>query len=357
MDIYVKEVVNGWKEFTLTNNIIEISILNFGGIITKICTPDQHGNTENIVWTFNNYYDYEKNPLYLGALIGRVSGRIPDGRFKINQQAYQLEQNEGTSHLHGGSDGFHQILWDMQIKKTESTAELQLTTKDIASSGGYPGCLNVSITYRLTKENEFSIHYRAVPDTATILSLTNHTYFNLSGNMKNSIYQHHVTIPSSTILELDNSLLPTGRLLDVTDTAFDFRSGALLRKGLKSLPDIKQLALADGYDHYFVFENKRSYVDVYEQTSGRTLSIETNQPGMVMYTANQGSQGYALTDGPLPAHYGVCFETANTPLALYQDKLPSMIIQAGEPYDKTTTFQFGTRQPFSSANKNRTSNQ
>ncbi|GGP13946.1 aldose epimerase family protein [Oceanobacillus neutriphilus] len=341
MDIHVKEVVNGWKEFILSNNIIEISILNYGGIITKLSTPDRNGNTENIVWTFQDYHDYEKNSLYLGALIGRVSGRIPDGRFKINQQAYQLEQNEGTSHLHGGSDGFHQILWDTQIKKNESAAELQLTTKDIASSGGYPGCLNVTITYRLTSDNEFSIHYHAVPDTATILSLTNHTYFNLTGNMKNSVYQHHITMPSSTILELDNSLLPTGHLLNVTDTALDFRSGALLGEGLKSLPDIKQLALAGGYDHYFVFENEKSNIDVYEQASGRTLSIETNQPGMVMYTANQGTQGYVLADGTFPAHYGVCFETANTPSALYQDSLPTMIIQAGELYNKTTTFRFG----------------
>ncbi|GEN88719.1 aldose epimerase family protein [Oceanobacillus sojae] len=342
MDIHVKEVVNGWKEFTLTNNIIEISILNYGGIITRLSTPDRSGNAENIVWTFKDYHNYEKNPLYLGALIGRVAGRIPDGQFKINQQAYQLEQNEGTSHLHGGSGGFHQILWDTQIKKTESTAVLQLTTKDIATAGSYPGCLNVSITYRLTSKNEFSIHYHAIPDAATTLSLTNHTYFNLTGNMKNSIYQHHITMPGSTILELDNNLLPSGHLIDVTDTAFDFRSGALLGKGLKSLPDIKQLALADGYDHYFVFENKKSYIDVYEQSSGRTLSIETNQPGMVMYTANQGSQGYVLEHGSLPAHYGVCFETANTPLALYQDRLPSMILQAGERYDKTTTFRFGT---------------
>ncbi|WP_368901426.1 aldose epimerase family protein [Oceanobacillus oncorhynchi] len=342
MNIQVKEVVNGWKEYTLTNDTIEISILDYGGIITKLYAPDRNGNEENIVWTFKDYHDYENNPLYLGALIGRVSGRIPDGRFKINQQSWQLEKNEGNHHLHGGTNGFHQILWNTQVNKTESAIELQLTTNDVTFAGGHPGNLDVSITYSLTSKNELSIHYQAVPDATTALSLTNHSYFNLTGNVQNSIYQHHVTMPDSTIIELDKNLLPTGKLLDTSNTAFDFRYGARLGEGVHSLSESEQLALADGYDHYFLFKNAKNRIEIYEPTCGRTLSIETNQPGMTMYTANQGSQGYLLENGTAPAHYGVCFETSNTPLALYQDRLPSIVVKAGDVYNKSTTFTFGT---------------
>lgn len=192
MHVEEKDILGKWKEYTLTNDKnMSISVLNYGGIITKIMVPDRYGMKENVVLGYKNYKDYESNPNYFGALIGRVAGRIQDATFTLNNKSYSLEKNNGENHQHGGSDGFHQVIWDVESFQLEDKIGLNLKYKD--EEGDYPGNLDVEVTYILTNNNQLCINYTAKGDKTTPIALTNHSYFNLSGNLKETVTNHHVS--------------------------------------------------------------------------------------------------------------------------------------------------------------------
>lgn len=343
MNIVENQAANNFKTYSLTNNSgMMVNVLNYGGIITDIIVPDREGKMENIVLSYPKLADYETDPFYFGAIIGRVAGRIKDSLFPINNDAYRLEKNEGEHHLHSGSVGFHRVFWNVEPFQQNEIAGLKLTHRSVNGEGGYPGTVDVEVTYSLYADNQFRIKYRAVTDKTTPLSLTNHTYFNLAGNAKHTVENHLVSMDSSKVLPLDSALIPTGEIWDIKGTPFDFRQGRKLRDGLLSQHDQNQI-VGGGYDHFFPFDRSdRPNVTVFDDNSGRTMHITTDQPGMVMYTANSLPYDTQLKESMSEPYLGVCFETQATSASLHHTGLPGILLKPGEIYHKETIFTFRT---------------
>ncbi|WP_077328414.1 aldose epimerase family protein [Virgibacillus siamensis] len=333
-----------WREFTLFNDSnMEVSILNFGGIISRIITPDRHGNVENVVLGFENYRDYAVNPAFFGAIIGRVAGRIPNAAFTINNQAYYLDANDGKNHLHGGPNGFHHKLWNADPYETKTTVGVRLSLDSPDMESGYPGNVRINVCYELDNHNRLRITYHAEADRTTPLALTNHTYFNLSGNVTQSVANHHITMKNAGFAELDQEFIPTGSILDPAGTPFDFSSGRPIQDGIQSIHPQNKI-VGNGYDHYFLFEkNGDPDVTVYEPESGRTLTVTTNEPGLVLYTSNNLDDGLKLDGGESGRYAGVCLETQKHPAALTNSNFPSILVTPDQPYHTTTTFTINTK--------------
>lgn len=343
MNIAEQNINNGWTNYTLTNdNGMSVSILNYGGIITEIKVPDKHGKLENVVLGYKDVADYEENLNFFGAVIGRVAGRIDHASFSLGKKTYHLEKNEAPHHLHGGSHGFHSVIWDAKPFQTEHAVGLKLSYTSANGDGGYPGTVNVTVTYTLNAtSNRLKLDYQATTDETTPLALTNHSYFNLSGDLQTTVDHHHVTFTPARILELDQSLIPTGKTIAVTGTNFDFSEGRQLRDGFTNVVEQNRIA-AGGYDHYFFWGNQSGKVVVHEPNAGRFLTIDTNQPGMVMYTANGLTDGLALKEGTSQRHLGVCFETQVSPASLHHEGIPSIMLNPGETYHQQTAYTFTT---------------
>ena len=341
MKIEIENTENDWQYFKLTNgNGMRVSLLNFGGIITEILVPNRHGVLENVVLGYKNISDYEDNPNFFGAIIGRVAGRIQNAAFILNDETYSLESNEGSHQLHGGSAGFHQVVWEATTFQTTHTVGVKLTHSSEDGEGGYPGNLTTTVTYTLTNHNELIIDYSAVTDKTTALTITNHSYFNLSGNLAETIQNHIVTMDSDEFVDLDEELIPTGKKIDVTNTPFDFRYGRKIADGIHSTYE-QNLVATNGYDHYFLFnQNQDEKISVEEKTSGRIMTVKTNQPGVVMYTSNNLEEGLSLVEGKSERYLGICFETQGSPASLHHDGFPTVILKADETYEKQTVFSF-----------------
>lgn len=338
-----ESIYNGWQQYTLENDQgMVVQFLDYGGIITSIQVPDRDGKLENVVLGFEQVSDYSHNTNYLGALVGPVAGRIAQAVFEMNGQTYPLEKNEANHHLHGGSNGLHQVIWQAAPFETAQTVGVRLTHRHPAGLDGHPGNLDVAVTYTLDQNNAFSITYEAVSDQDTVVALTNHSYFNLSGNLQDTVHQHQVTINSEKFIELDADLIPTGQVLPVAGTPFDFQQGRYLADGIAAAHE-QNVTVGNGYDHYFLFRDSafQEQIRVMERQSGRTMTIETNQPGMVMYTANALTEGMPLAGGTSKNYLGVCFETQASPASLQLDTIPSVKLAAGERYEKKTVFSFG----------------
>ncbi|WP_373895460.1 aldose epimerase family protein [Virgibacillus sp. CBA3643] len=342
MNINTREISGKWQEYTLKNDHgMTVNVLNYGGIITKIIVPDRDGKMENIVLGYKDYADYETNPNFFGALIGPVAGRIQNASFELNGKMYALDTNDGKNQLHGGSTGFHQVIWGVEPFETDSTVGLKLSHKRVDGEGGYPGNLDVHVTYTLNNANQLKLDYNAESDQTTAVTLTNHSYFNLSGDLKNTVHNHHVTMDSGKFVELDEGLIPTGKWRGVTGTSFDFRNGRPLHDGFNDNSEQNKNA-GNGYDHYFMFDEKQEQnVIVQHSDSGRNLTIQTDQLGMVMYTANTLEDGLELTEGLSEKHLGVCFETQASPASLHHEGFPSVILEEGSTYKRQTLFSFG----------------
>ncbi|KKK38692.1 aldose epimerase [Mesobacillus campisalis] len=344
MKIAVKEILGKWQEYSLTNaNNMCVSVLDFGGIITKIIAPGRFDSLENVVVSFKDCEDYENDPNFFGALIGRVAGRIQGSTFKLGGKTYELPANNGQNHLHGGPGGFHQVIWKADPFLKRECVGLKLSHHSPDGDGGYPGNLDVTVTYTLDNKNRLTIEYEAVSDATTPLTLTNHTYFNLSGDLKRPVDEHEVIIDSSTFVELDEELIPTGEKVPVEGTPFDFRAGRVLGAGFND--DYGQNKIAgSGYDHYFIFDKEKEFdAVVAEPRSGRVMTVKTTQPGMVMYTGNSLDDSMKLAEGPSRKHLGVCFETQGSPASLHHEGFPGIILKAGEKYTQQTVFGFSVQ--------------
>ncbi|MFD2044794.1 aldose epimerase family protein [Ornithinibacillus salinisoli] len=341
MYIETEKTSNNWKQYTLSNDSgMQVSVLDYGGIITKVIVPNKHGEMENVVLGYKNIQDYENDPNFFGAIIGRVAGRIQSSSFQLDQQTFNVDRNEGKNHLHGGMKGFHQVIWNVEPFQAADMVGLKLHHVSPNGEGGYPGELHVNVTYKLTNQNQFIIEYDAISDKKTALALTNHSYFNLTGNLKDTIHHHTVTIDSDQFIELNEELMPTGKKIDVADTPFEFQNGRMLKDGLNEEFAHNQI-VGGGYDHYFIFNQRnKEAVRVQEEMSGRTMHISTNQPGMVMYTSNALEKGLKLIEGESRRYLGVCFETQGSPASLHHDGFPSIVLQANQVYKKQTIFTF-----------------
>lgn len=321
-------------------NGIEVSCLNYGGIITKIITPDRKGNYENIVLGFKEISKYQSNPIYAGAIVGPVAGRIQDGQFALEGHTYTLDRNDGQNHLHGGFQGFHKVIWNTEIIEKEQETAIEFSYTSVDGEGGYPGNLTTTVTYTLRNTNELIISYQGISDKSTLWNPTNHTYFNLSGNLKEDILQHRLKMDSSQFLELTQELLPTGNLLKVENRVFDFRNGRKIIDGIHSL-DPQTILAGRGYDHAFLLDShQQKEIALYDEKSGRVLTVETDAACVVLYTGNCISDDLDFHGIKSKPYLGLCLETQGFPDAIHHSNFPSCIINKNQIVSTMTKYTF-----------------
>lgn len=330
-------------EFTLTNkNGVSVSVINYGGIITKLQAFDRNGVLEDIVLGYDSLSAYLKKTPYFGAVVGRYGNRIANGKFTLDGKEYTLVQNNNGQHLHGGQKGFDKVFWNIE-EAGYNKLKLSYLSKDMEE--GYPGNLSVEVTYTLTDSNELTIHYTATTDKKTIINLTQHSYFNLTGNVKRDILEHEVTIYADQFVPVNEVLIPTGELKDVNGTPFDFREQTTI--GLRTNAKNQQLEVAGGYDHCWVLASAdtiKHAATVYEPISGRVVDVYTSEPGMQLYCGNFLDGSITGKQGIVYKHrYGFCLETEHFPDSPNQKNFPSTELNPGEVYSTRTTYKFSTK--------------
>ncbi|RLQ91247.1 aldose epimerase family protein [Planomicrobium sp. Y74] len=320
----------------------QISCINYGCIITEILTPDKTGKLENVVLGFDSLEEYERDVHYLGAVAGRFAGRIKDGAAELAGSSYQLGRNANGHHLHGGAGGFHSVVWNAVPFEEPGGAGVDFTYTSPDGEEGYPGNLEMTVSYFVKHDrNKLVISYSGTSDQTTLLNPTNHSYFNLSGDLKCDVLDHHLQLPGEAYLELDDELLPTGRILPVAGTVFDLSNGNKIRHAVQSEEPQTRLA-GHGYDHPFVLEQAdESAILLTDEESGRTLSVATTEPAVVLYTGNGLGGPYSLRGTPARNHLGLCLETQKLPDSTRHQNFGSSVLQAGEFYHSETSFSFG----------------
>jgi aldose 1-epimerase len=326
--------------YTLTNDAgTVVKITNYGGAIMSISVADRNGETGDVVLGFDTLNEYVRNPRFFGALIGRFANRIALGRFSLNGTTYQLAQNNGHNHLHGGIKGFHKVVWE--ASPLEESNELQLRYLSVDGEEEYPGNLQATVTYSLTGNNELRIDYRATTDKDTVVNLTNHSYFNLASG--GDILNNQLQIAADQFTPVGPDLIPTGELVDVEDTPMDFRESMTIGTRINS--PYAQLGFAGGYDHNFVLRDSRGLtkpaVTLYEPNSGRTLEIFTTQPGLQFYSGNFLDGSFSGKGGVVYQKYaGLCLETQHFPDSPNHPNFPSTILRPGDQFSETTVLRF-----------------
>jgi aldose 1-epimerase len=321
--------------YTLRNkNGIEVKITNYGGIVTSWMAPDKNGNQSNIVLGFDDLKGYMAPPPYFGAIIGRYGNRIAKGKFTLDGKQYTLATNNDQNHLHGGNKGFDKVVWDVApVNENTPVITLNYLSKD--GEEGYPGNLKVSVTYTLTDANELNIEYNAETDKTTVVNLTNHSYFNLTGDASNTILNHTLMIDADKYTPVDATLIPTGELKDVTGTPFDFRKPKLIGAEIGQVQG--------GYDHNWVLNKKGTDLQrvavLSDSATGRQVEVYTTEPGLQFYSGN-------FLDGTLKAsdnkainkHAGLCLETQHFPDSPNKPNFPTTTLKPGEKYHTVTKY-------------------
>jgi aldose 1-epimerase len=335
--------VNGQevKIFTLINSSgMELSCINYGCTITKVLVPDQNDKVENVVLGFDSIEEYINHSPFFGCVVGRVAGRIASSQFELDGITYDLPNNEGVNHLHGGDHGFDKVIWDAKVEKGADELKVIFSHESSDGTAGYPGTVTVNITYTLNNKNELDISYYATTDKKTLINLTNHSYFNLSGDLKRDILEHELTLKSDHFLKLSDSLLPTGELEAVDGTAFDFRNGRKLKDGVQSDHQQNRL-VGGGYDHPLVLStNREEEICLIDHQNGRKLIVETDEPSVVLYTSNMMADDFEIRGVTARKHLGVCLETQQHPDAIHHPTFPSIVLDKDEEYRTSTKYRF-----------------
>ena len=323
-------------KYTLKNELLEIGILNYGGIITQIIMSDKEGNKENVVLGYNNILDYEEKSPYFGAITGRVAGRIEGGSFVIGGKKYTLEKNNGNNNLHGGIIGLDKRIWEVEVGEDR----IIMSYESPHLEEGFPGNIKFKVEYIL-KNNTLEIVYLGIPDMETIINLTNHTYFNLSGNCKENILEHILYINSDKVPYLDTESIPHGEYFDVTNTPFDFRKPKKIGKEIKT--ENIQLKQARGYDHPWILnKEKKLEISLFHEKTGRKVEVYTDREAVVVYTGNfLGEEEGVLSCGvKVEPHLGVCLETQELPNNINVKEFKSSIYTKNNPYSAKTKYKF-----------------
>ena len=317
------------KVYTLENEFLKVELLNLGAIIKKIELKDKNGNIKNVVLGYEDIEKYRENPAYLGAIIGRTAGRIKDGILKLDATEYQLDKNNNGNTLHGGKNSISHRFWNVQ--NIENGLCFSIKSSDL--DNGYPANVEIKVSYILSK-NELLIKYFATTDNLTYLNLTNHSYFNLSGNPDNTIYEDILKIDSDYLIGINENSIPC-ETINLDNSIFNFKEAKKLEEFFKA--DDKQKTIANnGIDHPYIFNEKIGKLEIKNIKSGIKMSVETNNPAVVIYTANY------LQDIGFKKHSAICFETQEVP-NLYRDKNINVyptFIDENTNYEKYTKFIF-----------------
>ncbi len=324
--------------YTLKNEGgIEAKITNYGGIIVSLMTPDSEGNMGNIVLGFDSLDSYLDEHPYFGALIGRYGNRIENGRFELNGEEYTLSVNDGNHHLHGGRQGFDKVLWDSEITE-DGSLKLQYVSEN--GEEGYPGRLTVTATYNLTDDNRLRLEFEATTDQTTPVNLTAHSYFNLTADPSNTILDHELKLHADHYTPATESLIPTGEIVSVEGTPFDFTEFTDIGSRIDQVPG--------GYDHNFVADTSGSreltlMAEVREPETGRILRVHSTEPGIQFYSGNFLDGTLESGNGvSLEQYSGFCLEPQHFPNSPNEPDFPSTILNPGETYNNVIVYEFGT---------------
>lgn len=331
---------DGFERYQLINdNSMLVEVLSLGGVITKILTKDKHGVLENVVLAYKDVQAYHENPSCFGAMIGRTAGRIGGAEFTLNGVKYNLHKNNNGNCLHGGDNSFSKKIWNIETIEKQDYVGLKLSYISSDLENGYPGNLALDVYYTLNNDNELKIHYTGKSDKDTIVNMTNHCYFNLSGNAKSNVLGQELVINADYIGEVDEYLIPSGKKLDVKGTPFDFNTAKLIGKDINE--DNIQLKYGSGYDHPWILNKKKDNdVVLYDKESGRTLEVKTNQKAVVCYSMNFPDDLMMECDRLGRKNDAICFEAQNLPVGYDDCFIDDIILKAGEAYDNQTIYKF-----------------
>lgn len=337
--------------YTLKNDKdVTVRITDFGGTVVNLLVPDRYGRFADVVGGYDSLWDYEHADGYLGALVGRYANRINKGRFSLDGKEYSLYCQEDGNHLHGGRVGYSHRIWDVVHTSEADDAEPELVLRLTSPDGdeSYPGELTMTVTYRLTADNALAIQYEAtVKGQATPLNLTNHTYFNLGGYASGEIFDHVLQLDAESYLRTDEGLIPTGEMVPVGGTPFDFRTPKPI--GQDFFAENNDLKIAGGYDHCFNFTGWQTVdgtlkkrVTVYEPRRGRKLEVYTDQPCVQFYSANFLKNPDFPQKGGYPqrTQTAFCLETQKMPDSPNHATFTDCVLRPGETYDYTTVYRF-----------------
>ena len=334
-------------EYTMTNkNGMKLSVIDFGGIITSIIAPDKDGNMDDVVLGYDTLEPYFDNPGFLGATIGRSANRIAKGKFTIDGVDYQAPVNENDNNLHTDFEkGFHVQLWTGRANDADNSVSMEYSSPD--GESGFPGKLDMKVTFSLTDDNEVRIHYEGTTDKKTVANCTNHSYFNLAGlkSGPKKIEDEYIKIYASKYTPVVEGAIPTGELADVKGTVFDLTD--FKRIGDDIDKDVEQLKLVQGYDHNFALDTpgeNNLAAEVEDRESGRTMQVYTDLPGLQFYAGNCIPEGRVGKNGQI---YGkrmaLCLESQYFPNSVNEPGFASPLLDVGDKYDTTTVYKFGIK--------------
>jgi aldose 1-epimerase len=327
-------------EYTLGNSSgMHVSILDYGGTVTRILVPDKNGNMGDVVLGFDSFDGYvQQNEPYFGALVGRYANRISKAKFALGGQTYTLAANNNGNSLHGGKKGFDKVMWAAQ-KLSDSSLKLTYQSKD--GEEGYPGNLNAEVTYTLGFDNSLIIDYLATTDKPTPVNLTNHSYFNLSAGQDSTILNHELQLNADKYTPVDDKLIPTGEMLDVKNTPMDFTESKRIGTDIDKVKG--------GYDHNWILKRNgdglQKAATLFEPKSGRFMEVFTTQPGVQFYTGNflNGTLRFTKNGERYTQHGALCLETQHYPDSPNQPTFPNTILKPGDVYRQTTVYRFSTK--------------
>ncbi len=330
-DLYVLENENG----------VTVYLTNYGARIVGIITPDLDGNLTDISPGYSSIDEYIEKGMYLGCVVGRYANRIKDGKFSLDNVDYTLAINNGPNALHGGEKGFDKQVWDVVEK--QDTIVFSYTSKE--GEEGYPGTMNVTVAYSLNSENELSLEYSATTDRKTIINLTNHNFFNLKGEGEGTILDHYLQINSNYITPVDSTLIPTGSLLSIQNTPFDFNEGKVIGQDIEE--DHQQLIFGQGYDHNWVVNQEvlgdlTFAAKLWEPTTGRYVEFSSTEPGLQVYTGNfMRGQNTGKAGKKYEFRSAIALESQHFPNSPNQENFPSTILLPNDTYHQLTVWKFG----------------
>ena len=331
--------------YTLRNKShTSIRVMDFGGSLLNIWTEDKNGRVDDVIFGYDDVNEYITSGGHHGALVGRCGNRIAGSTFKLDNQTYSLNPNEGKHHLHGGPYGFSRRFWTVEPSGTDEEPALVLTKISPDGEENYPGTLTAVVIYTLTAAGALKIHYTATTDKPTVVNLTNHAYFNLSGYQRGNIGSHLLWLDADRINAIDRELIPTGELTDVTDTPYDFRTMKPLGDAITSThPDIQYLG---GFDNNFVLAHcdgtVKKQATLVHPESGRIMNVYTDQPCIQVYTSNIIEPTASPFKGNIPQeqHFAICLETQAMPDSINHPGFTNVVLRPGEVYKTTTIYEF-----------------
>ena len=331
--------------FTLTNERgAQVQVIEYGGIVLRIRVPDRKGRIGDVALGFDSLDTYVAGNPFFGTITGRYANRIAGARFELDGVAYGLARNNGAHSLHGGVRGFDKVVWRGEPTDTGDGVAFTYVSPD--GEEGYPGTLTTTVTYSWNDANELRIDYRAETDRATVVNLTNHSYFNLADGGRSSVLDHEVTIHAERYTPADDEAIPTGEIAPVAETPFDFRRPRTLGERIDA--EHPQMRASSGYDVNYVLDGEGGALalaaTVFEPRSGRVMDVLTDQPGVQLYTGNHLDGSLVGTGGvAYPKHSGLCLETQHFPNSPNEPSFPSTVLRPGQVYETTTVYRFGTR--------------